>query len=115
MKLSNLFKTKNKESTTESPDVAIMPQVLSKTYSETMASWKSNRKNAKGQTRDSRYGHIAYSLMRGRSYLEIENKVREHNKPYVHLIEMQIQKYFPDVEIKWNDDKTEIILSGVEG
>lgn len=40
-----------------------------------------------------RHAHIAYSLLRGRSYLQIENKIRPFNDPSVPLINSYLESF----------------------
>ena len=122
MKLFNLFNKTEKETeiVRTAPDVqpesAAKPYV--KTYKEAMNQWEHDRHTSNmtqwGCPKVSRHEHIAFSIMRGRSYKQVENKTHQNNKANINRIEMNIQKYFPDVEVKWNDDKTEIILVGAE-
>lgn len=42
-----------------------------------------------------RYRHIAYSMMRGRTYLEVEPKCEEGNEPDLKVIEGIISEYTP--------------------
>ena len=51
--------------------------------------------NLIGKKRSYRHCHIAYSMMRGRSYEEIENKCREDNKPDMDLVKRIIDEYSP--------------------
>lgn len=41
---------------------------------------------------DYRHKHIAYSLMRGKEYSQVEPKVRKGNEPDMKLVESYIQK-----------------------
>lgn len=47
-----------------------------------------------------RHMHIAYCLLRGRSYEQIENKVRDGNEPRWNQIERYMQKYREVEEIQ---------------
>lgn len=48
------------------------------------------------QRRDYRHRHIAYSMLRGRTYDQIESKCREDNKPNMDLIKELMDEYSKD-------------------
>ena len=63
---------------------------------------------------DRRHVHLAYSLLKGRKYKQIENKVRKDNLPNIYMIEHELKKYIPNCSVKWSEDEEDIILEGIE-
>lgn len=59
--------------------------------------WKWERENSNPSSRTYRHKHIAYCLLRGKKYEQIENKVREGNKPNFTYIE-EIMREYREVE-----------------
>lgn len=59
--------------------------------------WKWERENSNPSSRIYRHKHIAYCLLRGKKYEQIENKVREGNEPNFSYIE-QIMKEYREVD-----------------
>lgn len=49
------------------------------------------------QKREYRHKHIAYCMLRGRSYEQIENKCREDNKPSFDTIKGYMDEYSKNV------------------
>lgn len=58
-----------------------------------------------------RYYHVAYSLLRGRKYKQIENKVKEGNGLPLDYVERKAREFFPEITMRWaDDDLTEVII-----